>query len=214
MEINSLFDECGVIKPLAIFVVNNAELDMVFKILEGCGLKQSVSVSKPTFPCYVCTHMNGQKNVYSDMSSTGSIERVVLTYNNFLNPHHKSTGLISGTDACFNVINGKEVVWCRKSEPDVWRKYKKSTTFSINDLSNGEILFKLKPSTIMIGDVEVPAPFEPEEGDQYWFIISTSDKGYTSDTTLVLNRQIQYGCWKTEDEIKQVVIALRKLLKI
>ena len=64
------------------------------------------------------------------------------------------------------------------------------------------------------GDVEVPAPFEPKEGDYFYVICPTSFTGYTE--VFVENQQnlecfSKFGAWRTEDEIKQVVAALRQV---
>lgn len=215
MEINNLFDTSGVILPLAISVNNIYELDKVCNGLQNYGLKPMSMRSTFRFPCFIATHANGCEGSYTDLENpNGNTDRKRISFIEFLELHYKPKDLISGTDAFIHVINGKDVVWSRKSEPDVWRKYKKSTTFSINDLSNGEILFKLKPSTIMIGDIEVPAPFDPEEGEWYFYIVGENYCGYSRRQRIESCLPLQFGCWKTEDEIKQVVEALRKLLKI
>ena len=74
---------------------------------------------------------------------------------------------------------------------------------------------RLKPRTIMIGDVEVPAPFEPKVDEEYFFL---SSNGYGYDGTNFsdddLDKEyLMFGAWRTEEEIKQVVAALRKLFK-
>ena len=72
--------------------------------------------------------------------------------------------------------------------------------------------FRLKPKTITLNGIEMPAPFEPKEGDEYFYIHSCIDSGYAiaqfegieSDFKIM-----QFGAWRTEEEIKQVVAALR-----
>lgn len=179
MEVNSLFDEYGEIKPFTVCVNNDYELRKVCTALDTYGIKAKQMRTQFVFPCYIATHINGWKDSYSDMqTSTGVIDRERLTYIEFI------------------------------------ELYNKSTAFSINDLYNGEILFKLKPSTIMIGPVEVPAPFEPEEGQEVWFIDDNSECGYSRSCEYDSDIYSYYGWWRTEEEIKQVVSALRKLLKI
>lgn len=90
------------------------------------------------------------------------------------------------------------------------------------DINNSEVTledfkdrgnkFRLKPRTITINGIEVPAPFEPKEGDEVWHIFPTLEKGYgwcheNGD------RMTQFGAWRTEEEIKQVVSALRSIFK-
>lgn len=83
--------------------------------------------------------------------------------------------------------------------------------FTIGDLINdGRWDFRRKPSTITINGVEVPAPFEPRVGEKYWFIADYVSSGY-SDTKEGTGINSSIGKWKTEEEIKQVVAALRSI---
>ena len=115
--------------------------------------------------------------------------------------------LISGKDALIALANGK----CVEYKP-----YRTWLDVHVDKLNLGEFFdnrveFRLKPRTIMIGDVEVPAPFEPKEGDEYFYLWDI-DKGY-SHTTFKKTDPVVIAAWKTEDEIKQVVAALRKFFK-
>ena len=76
-----------------------------------------------------------------------------------------------------------------------------------------EELFRLKPRTITINGIEVPAPFEPEDGeDCRAYIIDTKNvNGY--DWQHSSHYKSGYIAWRTEDEIKQVVSALRSVFK-
>lgn len=77
--------------------------------------------------------------------------------------------------------------------------------------------FRLKPRTIKIGDVDVPAPFEPKHGDKYYHISIQASLGYGWDEWESSNydaRASIFGAWRTECEIKQVVAALRKLMGV
>ncbi|HCM9405758.1 TPA: hypothetical protein N5L71_003845, partial [Acinetobacter baumannii] len=61
---------------------------------------------------------------------------------------------------------------------------------------------------------ELPKPFEPEEGEKYWWINPNAKLGYEWDTNDLertdFNR-IAMSVWRTEEEIKQVVAQLRKI---
>ncbi len=76
---------------------------------------------------------------------------------------------------------------------------------------------KPKPKTMMIGDVEVPAPEKesPTNGTVVYFINTNCGGGY--DSTIVYpdfeEDWIKDGIWLKEDDIKQVVAAWRKLIK-
>lgn len=71
--------------------------------------------------------------------------------------------------------------------------------------------FRIKPRTISINGIEIPAPFEPKKGDRYWYL-AQNGIGYSS---LIINHSgdssLGIGCWKSEDDIKQVVAALRSI---
>ena len=122
--------------------------------------------------------------------------------------------LISGKEALIALVSGSDVEFeapslnkwiCMKSEP--W-----DLNIIIEDKYNHK--FRLKPKTITLNDIEVPAPFEPKEGDMVWCLNELSEKGYEARTAYDSNdftAHISY--WRTEDEIKQVVSALRSIFK-
>ena len=86
-----------------------------------------------------------------------------------------------------------------------------NTTLNIFDLDFYK--FRLKPRTITINGIEVPAPFEPKDGDDC--------RAYVIDTRNVNGYDWQHSshcnpshiAWRTEEEIKQVVSALRSVFK-
>ena len=88
-----------------------------------------------------------------------------------------------------------------------------NTTLNIFDLDFYK--FRLKPRTITINGIEVPAPFEPKDGDAVYFIDCETNRGYSSDAIGggCAEQWIQFGAWRTEEEIKQVVSALRSVFK-
>ena len=122
------------------------------------------------------------------------------------------TNLISGKEAKLAWANGENVEFYSE-DLDKW--------FSLNDDVFLSDVFdtrklRLKPRTITINGIEVPAPFEPKE-DCIVFIID--------DSKTCNYRQYDYefgaedesnwiGIWRTEEEIKQVVSALRSVFKM
>ena len=70
---------------------------------------------------------------------------------------------------------------------------------------------RLKPNTITLNGIEVPAPFEPKVGEKYWFIADYTSYAY-SDTQEGTGINSSIGKWRSEDEVKQVVAALRQVL--
>ena len=120
------------------------------------------------------------------------------------------------------LISGKEalIAWYEGLEIEV--KHSSTGWFVFNDHNFGITVFKsedhqfrLKPRTILINGIEVPAPFEPKEDCQVWII----DDGKT-DNCRKYNYEVEsdkrntfIGMWRTEEEIKQVVSALRSVFK-
>ena len=117
------------------------------------------------------------------------------------------------------LISGKEalIAWANKIPIEYtsdalgeWFDVNNSNTLGIFERS--DFKFRLKPSTITINGIEVPAPFEPKSGDMVWCLNELSEKGcearsaYDSDD---FTAHIAY--WRTEEEIKQVVAALRQV---
>ena len=122
--------------------------------------------------------------------------------------------LISGKEALIALANGEEVQWITGGEfRDI------NGDWQIKEFSHPSFKFRLKPRTITINGIEVPAPFEPKEEDQYWYLDSNDPQGYNTD---IRNHEemfsqfkktafCQIGLWRTEEEIKQVVAALRQV---
>ena len=76
-----------------------------------------------------------------------------------------------------------------------------------------EKLFRLKPRTITINGIEVPAPFEPKDGDAVFALDNANPDGFSSFVFDSDFFTINFGAWRTEEEIKQVVAALRSVFK-
>ena len=87
-----------------------------------------------------------------------------------------------------------------------------NTTLNIFDLDFYK--FRLKPRTITINGIEVPAPFEPSIGDEIFVLCPYYRCGYRHDYYQEERESCtQFGAWRTEEEIKQVVSALRSVFK-
>lgn len=93
-----------------------------------------------------------------------------------------------------------------------WKEFDPQDGYSIEVFKSKNHQFMIKPKTIMIGDVKVPAPFQPKDGEKYWHISTDEAKGYWWNNEL--DQYAQFGAWRTEEEIKQVVEALRKYLTV
>jgi len=125
-----------------------------------------------------------------------------------MNANNDEGKLISGKDALIALANGEKVEWCNSMTS--WHPLAINTAkiCYFLELRHGW-LFRLKPSTITINGIEVPAPFLPEEGEEYWYI-TDCEAGYEK----ARNRhgyRVGIAAWRTEEEIKQVVAALRQV---
>ena len=116
------------------------------------------------------------------------------------------SNLISGKEAKLAWVNNKEIEYMPLNK---WNLLGGSTPLSIFD--RDDVKFRIKPRTITINGIEVPAPFEPKDGDEVWFISDDHPCGYA---VIDLHKQkFQFGAWRSEEEIKQVVEALRSIFK-
>jgi len=86
---------------------------------------------------------------------------------------------------------------------------------SVRDLTSLDSIYKfrLKPRTITLNGIEVPAPFEPKEDCIVFIIDDSKTSGYRSyDYELGFDNKVDFiGMWQSEEEIKQVVKALRSV---
>lgn len=131
-------------------------------------------------------------------------------------------GLISGADALNDYSNAQvsydfgngEYKWfpldqCEFSIPQILKDHNDA----YDSFALAKLVFRLKPRTITLNGIEIPAPFEPKDGYPVWFIDDNSDCGYSNSWEYGSDISSFYGFWRTEEEIKQVVAALRRALK-
>lgn len=121
--------------------------------------------------------------------------------------------LISREEAKLAWANGKKLQIANMIVgEDFYDMDDSNTTLNIFDLDFYK--FRLKSRTITINGIEVPAPFDGSlKHKQYAYVLNTaSPYGYSSmkfyeggDQPLI--------CWTDEEEIKQVVSALRSVFK-
>ena len=113
--------------------------------------------------------------------------------------------LISGKEALIALANNQEVEYFDEKLGE-W-VYMDMTHHFKRD-------FRLKPRTITINNIEVPAPFEPKNGEMFFYLNGYSPNGFGCQyKTEGHSNYTQFGAWRTESEIKQVVAALREVFK-
>ena len=129
--------------------------------------------------------------------------------------------LISGKEALIALANG-ESVQCANAVTLNWSDVDGDChidLFTTAKNRNGfDFVFRLKPRTITLNNIEVPAPFEPKNGEDFYYLDCTSDnyggwaktswRNVESDS---FKNNTVFGAWRTEEEIKQVVAALRQV---
>ena len=115
------------------------------------------------------------------------------------------SNLISGKEAKLAWANNKEIEYMPLNK---WNLLGGSTPLSIFD--RGDVKFRLKPRTITLNGVEVPAPFEPKDGvDGHIIDLVVSPVIWDESDP----ETYRIGTWRTEEEIKKVVEALRSVFK-
>ncbi len=126
--------------------------------------------------------------------------------------------LISGKEALIALANSEDVQY--KFPDGIWMDFTtnlnlRGSGLKVVDFLNDYAEFRLKARTTTINGIEVPAPFEPKEGDKYWYIDDNQTDGFNS--SIWQNHNIEdsvfIGKWRSKEEIKQVVAALRSIFK-
>lgn len=117
-------------------------------------------------------------------------------------------GLISGADALRALADGNDVLYQGSKN---WRDAK-SITLNVNDfldVSRG-YKFKIKPRTIKL-ELEIPVPLSDAEQmkGQVYYLNDGFPDGYGLMELDPNDTPFTMGAWRTEEEIKQVVAALR-----
>ena len=116
--------------------------------------------------------------------------------------------LISGKDALIALANGEEVqIW----NGNIW--WDVEGDYQIDIFLKTERKFRLKPRTITINGIEMPAPFEPKDGDKFFYLNDGEEVGYivcTHDWGFDPSG-LNFGAWRTEEEVQQVIAALRQV---
>ncbi|KQF75507.1 hypothetical protein APC19_17300 [Acinetobacter pittii] len=131
-------------------------------------------------------------------------------------------GLVDGKAALTAALAGETVqISVEPWEEKKWDTFNPleddvSTKVFFSGMSEGvqKVFFRIKPKTILINGVEVPAPFKPNQDESFYVIDHDSKCGYIKVSRLCHDTWAQFGVWRTEEEIKQVVAALRKVFEV
>lgn len=129
--------------------------------------------------------------------------------------------LISGKEAKLAWANGEDIELCYKQHKEENTWFLLLSTDPLSTFDRDDFLFRLKPRTITINNIEVPAPFEPKNGEDFYYLDCTSDNyggwaktSWRNVESDAFKNNTVFGAWRTEEEIKQVVAALKKIFVI
>ena len=130
--------------------------------------------------------------------------------------------LISGKEALIALVNGEAVEYWSENHPSSQKRW--TTIKSLDEYRLSYFLdektkfeFRLKPRTISINGIEVPCCGENyKEGEEVYVLDDCCDeRGYIEYSVSGHNFEglLPKLWWRTEEEIKQVVSALRFVFK-
>lgn len=124
--------------------------------------------------------------------------------------------LISGKEALIALANGEDVQYISAGMSDIgfWSDSEKTKNFTIHDFYSGSWAFRLKPRTITLNGIEVPACGTDYKPHTFMFVLNSLEPCEYSKIILDESDEIPPYWWKSEDEIKQVVAALKKIFVI
>ena len=121
-----------------------------------------------------------------------------------------SNGLLTPQQAKLAWVNGEDVQYSFVGD---WYDIDAKTEIGIFDRK--DTVLRIKPRTITLNGIEIPAPFEPKEGERYWWINPNAKMGYAWDSNDLeqtdFNR-ISMGVYRIEEDVVRVVAALRSIL--
>ena len=124
-------------------------------------------------------------------------------------------GWISGADALIALVDGRKVECWPETDQSIqkrWTEIKSLDEYKLSDFLQDKprFEFRLKRQTITLNGVEIPAPAEDEDYHHQgiWILNSLEPKEY-GYVVLDITDELPRYWWRTEEEIKQVVAALR-----
>lgn len=120
------------------------------------------------------------------------------------------TNLIRGKEALIALANGQDVQYMDTSNTFKSLGWSNAFGLETNLFFSDRFKFRIKPRTIAINGIEVPAPFEPKISESAWVVDSATPLGYRN--IFHHGGCVHFMCWRTEEEIKQIVAVFRQVL--
>jgi hypothetical protein len=126
--------------------------------------------------------------------------------------------LISGKEALIAFANGEKVEYfdTRETFKELgWACVSGMQAWLFLDEATKHYKFRLKPRTITLNGIEVPAPFEPKDSCIVYILDDSKTDSYRAYNYEHDGDNINsfISMWESEEEIKQVVEALRSVFK-
>lgn len=111
-----------------------------------------------------------------NFSDSGSKQLTLSKLRDIVAQSKNEQGLISGADAKLAWAKGENVQARPKTLSETWEDLSGKHSLDIfEQVISYE--FRLKPCTITL-NIEIPAPFEPKEGETYYFITTSNSQGF------------------------------------
>ncbi|HFD2166908.1 TPA: hypothetical protein ACF2EK_000858 [Acinetobacter baumannii] len=132
-------------------------------------------------------------------------------------------GLIDGKAALTAALAGETVqITFEPWEEKSWENFNPledelSTKIFFTGMSTDvrKVFFRIKPKTILINSVEVPAPFTPKNGDTFFYLSGDSMDGVHK---AIWNDErcsnVFLGVWPSKDQVLKVIAVLKDLFEV
>lgn len=119
--------------------------------------------------------------------------------------------LISGKEALIALANDQDVEYMDTSNTFKSLGWSNAFGLETNLFFSDRFKFRLKPRTIKINEIEVPACGVDYKPHTFMFVLNSLEPCEYSKIILDESDEIPPYWWSTEEEIKQVVAALRQV---
>ena len=108
---------------------------------------------------------------------------------------------VSGIEAFTRAYDGEYAQYSTNNSEMSWLSFEKCS-WDFDELRGKTFKFRVKRQTLKI-NVEIPKPFTPKHGEEYWYICSTAiQKAYKTiqdgGSLDKLNQML--GCYKTKED--------------
>ena len=153
---------------------------------------------------------NGIITLGYDSNNFENSENKEITINQLRQMVADKAGLLTPQQAKLAWANGEDVQYSFVGD-----RYDIDAKTEIGIFDRKDTVLRIKPRTITLNGIEIPAPFEPKEGERYWWINPNAKMGYAWDSNDLeatdFNR-ISMGVYRIEEDVVKVVAALRSIL--